>query len=61
MQSPDMQRRNRTYSLAQGHFNVEMESGGVNKEPEKKMSQGENEKKVNVCHRNQQRKVFSKR
>lgn len=28
-----------------------MESGGVNMEPEKKISQGENENKVNVCHR----------
>lgn len=52
-QSSDVQRRDRTRSRAMGYINIEVESGGVNKEPEKKMSQGEKGNKVNVCHRNQ--------
>lgn len=39
MQSPDVQKGVRTRNLALGHFNVDVGSRGVNKEPEKKMPQ----------------------
>lgn len=61
MQSPEVQRKDKIHSLSLGHFGVQEESGGVNEEPEKQMSQAENENKVNVCDRNQERRIFSKR
>lgn len=40
------EKKNRAHSLALGHFGVKVESRGVNKEPEKKMSQGDNRNKL---------------
>lgn len=61
MQSPDVQRRNKTHSLSLGHFSVEEKSRGVNEESEKNISQAENENKVTVYDRNQEKRIFSKR
>lgn len=61
MQSLDVQRRDKTHSLSLGHFGVEEKSGGVNKETEKKISQAENENKVNEYDRNQEERIFLKR
>lgn len=48
-----IQRRDRTHRLALGYFNIEVGDGGVNKEPERNISQGKNRNKFNVCHRKQ--------